>query len=123
MARNLGQERARLTKISDVDGSEIEVSQLREFQSWSGFSIVADGPVVDFNDALVLAAVICLYHRHDFRNGVVTTTLSELARTLGKKADSGAVQSGLKRSLTRLASVRLKVSEPLSSYEKLGSCC
>ncbi len=102
-------ERANLTAKSKVNPKEVielPYPTPREYVSWSGFHVVLQGPVVDYDDANVLAALMKIYHKIGV-SGTLITTLANILRELGLDADSGAKLKQLKRSLIRLAESRI----------------
>ena len=104
-------ERSLLTAKSKINASEVielPFSKPREYISWSGFHIVLQGPVVDYDDANVLAALMKIYHSSGTA-GTVITSLAQILRELGLEADSGAKLKQLKRSIVRLAESRITI--------------
>lgn len=104
-------ERSTLTMKSKINPSEVierPFSTPREYISWSGFHVVMQGPVVDYDDANVLAALMKIYHRIGSA-GSVATTLADICRELGFDPNSGAKKAQLKRSLIRLAESRITI--------------
>jgi hypothetical protein len=104
-------ERSLLTAKSKINPSEFierPYANPREYISWSGFHVVMQGPVVDYEDANVLAALMKIYHRIG-SEGTVATTLADIARELGVDSKSGAKKSQLKRSIVRLAESRITI--------------
>lgn len=102
-------ERATLTaksKVNPKDVIELPFPTPREYVSWSGFHVVLQGPVVDYDDANVLAALMKIYHKVGVA-GTLVTTLANILRELGLDADSGAKLKQLKRSIIRLAESRI----------------
>jgi DNA replication protein DnaC len=102
-------ERSTLTAKSKVNPKELielPYPQPREYISWTGIHVLLQGPVVDYEDANVLAALMKIYHKIGVA-GIVTTTLANILRELGLDADSGAKLKQLKRSLVRLAESRI----------------
>lgn len=104
-------ERSTLTAKSKVNPKEVielPFPKPREYISWSGFHVVLQGPVVDYEDANVLAALMRIYHDNG-SCGTVCTSLGNILRELGLDTHSGAKQKQLKRSLVRLAESRITI--------------
>lgn len=102
-------ERSSLTAKSSVNPNEfIELPhpKPREYISWSGYHVILQGPVVDYDDANVLAALMKIYHGIGCA-GTLTTTLANILRELGLNSESGANLKQIKRSLIRLAESRI----------------
>ncbi len=102
-------ERAKLTKKSNINPKEVidcSSKEPREFISWSGCHVVLNGPIVDYDDANVLAAIISIYHGSG-KNGKVVTTISKIASIMQYEKATGNVNKLLKRSLIRLAESRI----------------
>lgn len=102
-------ERSTLTAKSKVNRNEfIELPspKPREYISWSGYHIILQGPVVDYEDANVLAALMKIYHKVG-NSGSVQTSIGAILSELGLSTESGSNAKQLKRSLVRLAESRI----------------
>lgn len=116
-------ERADLTACSVVNPNEtIELAPSnapREFiSSWSGLHVSMHGPVVDYFDANVLAAIIKIYSECGM-GGKVQTSIARILNELQLDTNSGANKNRIKRSLTRLSECRITLRSPDQKESKL----
>jgi hypothetical protein len=113
-------ERGKLSQKSVIDETQIiEKAEIHEYISWSGYHIILDGPVLDYNDANLLAVLMRIYHIHSFRDGVIYTTFNEISSLLGMQRGSKN-NDIIRRGLMRLNKCRPTIRKGVSKdAEKL----
>jgi DNA replication protein DnaC len=114
-------ERARLTRPSEIDSTQIiEIPEAREFVAWGHFLVIQSGAVVCHKDCAVLIGILQIYHQGG-KDGMVAFSLAALADALQiKSRGAPSVLTSLRRSLYRLAESKVRIKAPNNSMIWIG---